>query len=236
MVAPPWASLSTADRRGLSLDRVLAALFDAGRRGADPPLEAEWSWPGARHPRDGGRLDQNRSAVLVALFEEAGETRVILTRRSSQLRTHTGQVSFPGGRIEPGERAVDAALREASEEVALDPREVRPSSWLRPVRTLTNRSLILPVVGALARRPSLEANPSEVARVFDVSLAELVADGAFRQGQWSARRADAPSEAAPPGAGVPVWLFAVAGEVVWGATARILTELAILSLRLPLPN
>jgi 8-oxo-dGTP pyrophosphatase MutT (NUDIX family) len=158
----------------------------------------------------------------VALFEEDGEARVVLTRRSAALRLHRGEVSFPGGRIERGESVTDAALREAAEEVGLAPGLVEPAGWLRPVVTFGSRSLIQPVVGTLEARPALVASPREVARVFDVALAELVADGVFHEERWQVPGHGVPGS---PDGSFPVWFFAAAGEIVWGATARILVDL-----------
>lgn len=147
------------------------------------------------------------------LFEEDGEARVVLTRRAATLRTHQGQVSFPGGRIDPGEDAVAAALREAFEEVALDPMSVRPVGYLEPTVTFAAGAPITPVVGALDVRPDLVPNPAEVDRAFDVALATLSA--AFREERWTVPGRDP----------FPVYFFEVATETVWGATARMLVSL-----------
>jgi 8-oxo-dGTP pyrophosphatase MutT (NUDIX family) len=163
------------------------------------------------------------AAVLVALFEEGAEARVVLTVRSDQLRSHTGEVAFPGGRLEDGEGVVEAALREAEEEVALDPAAVTVLGRLTPRPTISSGALMTPVVGELAGRPTLRANPGEVERVFDVALSELAADGVFHEEWWSIPgRSGAPGF---PDGEFPVWFFAVAGETVWGATARTLVEL-----------
>jgi 8-oxo-dGTP pyrophosphatase MutT (NUDIX family) len=162
------------------------------------------------------------AAVLVALFEEGGETRVVLTRRSSELRSHRGEVSFPGGRIDEGETPQMAALREATEEVALDPSTVELSGWLHPVLTFASGSLIMPVIGVMAGRPHLVASPAEVERVFDVALADLAADGVFHEERWSVPGRPVPRSA---DGSFPVWFFESAGEMIWGATARMLYEL-----------
>jgi 8-oxo-dGTP pyrophosphatase MutT (NUDIX family) len=162
----------------------------------------------------------------VALFEEAGEARVVLTRRSAELRTHRGQVSFPGGRMDEGEDARTAALREAHEEIGLDPGAVRVVGWLHPLFTLNAASFVLPVVGVLAERPALSPNPDEVARVFDVELADLVGDGVYHEETW-----DPYEEWSATGSEArQIWCFGVEDERVWGATARILHELALLAL------
>jgi 8-oxo-dGTP pyrophosphatase MutT (NUDIX family) len=172
------------------------------------------------------------AAVLAALFEEEGEARVVLTRRSPALRAHRGEVSFPGGRLEPGEEVVTGALREASEEVGLDPAGVALAGWLTPVVTFNSRSFIHPVVATLEGRPHLSPNPAEVARVVDVALADLVADGVFDEERWPLP----PGRPGPAGAAdgtFPVWFFRARGELVWGATARMLYELCCLTLGVP---
>lgn len=173
---------------------VLGALARSGRSLGDGPVAAP-------------------SAVLVALFEEDGEARVLLTRRSARLRTHRGQVSFPGGRLEVGEDAIAAAVREAREETGLDPALVRPVCYLARASAFSTGEPITPVVAALGSRPDLVANPDEVDRVFDASLADLAAG--FTEEWWS-----------EPGLGrFAMYFFSVETETVWGATARVLVDL-----------
>lgn len=220
----PWAGLEPVARRGISLARVEAALERAGRTGAVPA-----AGPGP-HPPGTGLLPgrPGPAAVLVALFEEEGEARTVLTRRSTALRTHRGEVSFPGGRVDPDEHVVAAACREAAEEVGMDEDSVRVFGWLRPVVTFSSGSLIVPVVAALPGPPHLVPNPAEVARVFDVSLAELAADGVFHEERWTVP--GRPVATTSPDGSFPVWFFDVAGETVWGATARMLYDLLCLVL------
>jgi 8-oxo-dGTP pyrophosphatase MutT (NUDIX family) len=138
------------------------------------------------------------------------------------MRTHKGEVSFPGGRLDGEEDPSAAALREAYEEVALDPGLVELVGWIHPVLTMVSGSLIMPVLATVAARPHLVASPVEVERVFDVSLAELADPGIFHEERWTI-----------PGRIIPgtddnsfaVWFFEVAGEMIWGATARMIHEL-----------
>lgn len=228
----PWAGLPAGERRGITLAAVLQRLDDAGQRG---PLPA----PGTVgdvltiSPGDRPGFDARTAAVLVALFEEAGEARVVLTRRSPALRSHRGEVSFPGGRIDDGEDAVAAALREADEEIGLRPGSATVAGWLHPVMTFASGSHITPVVATLATRPRLRASPAEVDRVFDVALADLAADGVFHEERWSVPGRPVPVS---PDGSFPVWFFEAADETIWGATARMLTELVCLALGMAAPG
>lgn len=200
---PPWASLPADDRRDIRVEQVRAALDRVGQL---EPIPAPF-----------GRIS---AAVLIPLFDEDGEARVILTRRASHLRSHRHEVAFPGGRIDPDETPLQAALREAEEEIALDVGQVEVLGQLPPLATLSSSSSITPFVGVLDERPELTPNPSEVERVFDVALADLLADGLFREERWDVPGAD----------NRPVYFFELDEDLVWGATARILYELLALVL------
>ncbi|HEY6472864.1 MAG TPA: CoA pyrophosphatase [Acidimicrobiales bacterium] len=220
---PPWADLPPERRASIGLAQVLNALAAAGQAGPAPDdvgtdgiFEAPVVGEAPSLPR------QVNSAVLAALFDEDGEARIVLTRRSVDLRTHQGQVSFPGGRIEPGEDPTAAALREAFEEVGLDPALVRTVGWLLPLLTMVSSSFILPVLGTLDARPQLQPNPSEVERIFDVSLADLADLTIFHEERW---RVPGRVIEGSDDNSFPVWFFEVAGEMIWGATARMLHEL-----------
>jgi 8-oxo-dGTP pyrophosphatase MutT (NUDIX family) len=220
---PPWAGLEPARRTSIGLDRVLAALDAAGQGGPAPadvasdaifeaPVVGETATPTLRV----------NAGVLAPLFEEDGEARVVLTRRSADLRTHQGQVSFPGGRLHEGEDAPTAALRETYEEVGLDPALVTTVGWLHPILTMVSASFVLPVLGTLTERPRLVPNPGEVERIFDVSLAELADPAIFSEERW--RIPGRVIEGSEDNS-FPIWIFEVSGELIWGATARMLYEL-----------
>lgn len=210
--APPWAHLPPGRQRGITVGAVRDAL---ARRGpARPPflLPREPALTEAvRLPMPAG----GPAAVLCALFDEAGEARVILTRRSSTMRSHTGEVSFPGGRLEGGEAPLAAALREAREEIGLDPSQVEILGALAPLATYRGQVVITPFVGVLAARPVLAPCAAEVERAFDVSLAELVSEGVYREEQWLV----------PADGYRAVSFFEVEGDTVWGATAWMLRQL-----------
>ncbi len=222
----PWADLPPARRSHISLGLVRSALDGDGR---DRLGHTREPWRAPAGVLAGGRP----AAVLVPLFEEDGESRVVLTVRSDQLRSHQGEVAFPGGRLDIGEDVVEAALREADEEVSLDSSSVTVIGQLTALPTVSSNTVMTPVVAALDRRPVLRANPAEVHRIFDVSLRELVADGAFHEEWWSVP--DRVDLSGFPVGEFPVWFFDVADETVWGATARTLMELICLVLKVPFP-
>jgi len=228
----PWSDLAREARTALTLALVEERLRTRRRHFSTSPL-----------PSDVGELrvvadDVERvitraSAVLVALFERDGETHVILTRRSAQLRSHRGEVSFPGGRSDRDEDPVTTALREAEEEVALHANQMVVVGWLSPLVTLASGSAIWPIVSTLGEEPVLVANPDEVERVFSVSLAELASEGTFLEERW--RRATTRPGADDEGF-FPISFFKVTHDVIWGATARILTELLCVALDVPWPD
>ena len=209
---------------------MVAALSEGGL------LRVSSEWSGDREPWRallGDEDEVRRAAVLVALFEEGGVARVVLTVRSDRLSTHGGEAAFPGGRLDPDEDVVHGALREAEEEVALDPATVTVVAALTPMPTVASNTVMTPVVATLPGRPRLVASPAEVVRVFDVALDDLVADGAFEEELWAVP--GRPGANGIPGEEFPVWFFDVAGETVWGATARTLVELLCLVLDVEAP-
>lgn len=222
---PPWERLTEAERSGIGVSRVLGALEALGQSGPVPAGIGSDRVLGPSILVNESYAPEVRSvnaAVLAVLFEEDGEARLVFTRRSSALRAHRGEVSFPGGRLDAGEDAASAAIREAYEEVALDPAEVTAVGWIHPVLTMVSGSLIMPVVATVPQRPHLVASPDEVARVFDVSLRDLAEPDIFHEERWSIPGREIPGS---PDNSFAVWFFEVEGEMIWGATARMIHEL-----------
>ena len=158
--------------------------------------------------------DATPAAALVLLFSRDDAPHVLLTVRAGRLARHAGQVSFPGGLIDPGESVREAALREAFEEVGLDPAAVRVMGALSPLYITVSDSALHPVVAIADTTPALCPAVDEVARLLPVPVARLAAPATLRRGtRW---REDLQCD-------VPY--FAVGGERVWGATAMVLGEL-----------
>ena len=153
------------------------------------------------------------AAVLIAITDRA-EPGLILTVRREDMRTHAGQVAFPGGRIDPGEEAIAAALREAEEEILLSPAEVEVIGVIEDYRTITGY-LVTPVLGVIPPDLPLEPHEREVADLFEAPLSFLI-DPANQQRRETL----------------------VAGEVrhyyeiiwndrrIWGATAAMIVNLS----------
>jgi 8-oxo-dGTP pyrophosphatase MutT (NUDIX family) len=161
------------------------------------------AFPEARH-----------SAVLIALVEGDRGAEVLLTRRSMSMRNHRGEISFPGGRMDPGETPVDTALREAHEEVGLDPELPTIVGELAHLSTVVSRSYIVPVVSVLPERPELAPRTAEVDRVLWTSIDDLTREGTYHLERWGQPPLDR-----------SLHFFELDDETVWGATAHMLVEL-----------
>jgi 8-oxo-dGTP pyrophosphatase MutT (NUDIX family) len=164
--------------------------------------------------------DARVSAVLIALVDGPDGAEVLLTRRSMHMRNHRGEISFPGGRLDPGETPVETALREAHEEVGLDPDIPIIVGELAHLNTIVSRSYIVPIVSVLDRRPDVEPLTGEVDRVMWTPVAELTRPGTYRMERWGRPPMDR-----------PLHFFELADETVWGATAHMLVDLFTCSSR-----
>jgi len=153
-----------------------------------------------------------RYAVLVPLYEdEAGTIRVVFTRRPEHMRTHPGDVVFPGGAIEGDEGPVEAAIREAWEEIRLPPDAVdRILGGLTPITTRNPERFIVPVVVRIDRPDMLVPDPTEVESIIEPPLSHLLEDDRWRTQDWF---------------GHELWFYEFEEGILWGATAFIVREL-----------
>lgn len=154
------------------------------------------------------------AAVLIPIIRREDALSVLLTERSADLKHHAGQVSFPGGRMDPGDRDLRAtALRETHEEVGIEPADVEIIGYLDPNPTVTGYA-VTPVVGLVELRRELVIDPIEVKSAFEVPLPFLLDE----DNQESSEREFA-------GVTVPIAEFNYGRYRIWGATAGILIEL-----------
>jgi 8-oxo-dGTP pyrophosphatase MutT (NUDIX family) len=157
--------------------------------------------------------DSRTAAGLLLLYPRDRDVAVPLTIRASGLARHAGQISLPGGATDPGETLSEAALREASEEIGVDPSAVRVLGELTPVHVLVSGFTLHPVVGVTDRRPDFVAAPGEVDEILEVSLDDLRDASRIRRGTRTRE-----------GVAVEYPYFDLLGHQVWGATAMILGE------------
>ena len=156
-----------------------------------------------------------RAAVLVPVYERNGEICAVFTRRRDHLRRHAGQISFPGGGEEPGDGDLIAtALRETTEEIGLHADAVTLLGALSPVSVRVSGFALYPFVGAIERPAQWMPAAAEVEAILELALAELARSYAVQTVRRAARNIVTPT-------------FDAGGELLWGATARILTDLLI---------
>lgn len=157
------------------------------------------------------------AAALVLVYPDQGRWFLPLTVRGAELRSHTGQVSLPGGSVDADESIEMAALREASEEIGVAPASVRLLGRLTPLHIPVSGFLLHPVVGVVDARPQFLPAAWEVARIIEVPVATLL-DAAVLKRERQVRQRDGRAVE------MDVPFFDVDGEKVWGATAMVLAE------------
>jgi len=193
---PSWAALTPAQRR-LSVVDLLPLV--------DPIATTEPGHVDGRPP----------AAILAPFYDGDDGATLILTRRAWHMRSHTGEVSFPGGRFETGDVNLRAtALRESHEEIALDPGLVDVVGQLPQLVTVSSPAAIVPYVGVLAERPLLVPSPDEVDGILEVSIEELLDPSIYREEIWTRGGVD-----------MEITFFELEGDTLWGATARMLRSL-----------
>jgi 8-oxo-dGTP pyrophosphatase MutT (NUDIX family) len=161
--------------------------------------------------------DARAAAALLLLYPLENGVAVPLTVRASSLARHAGQISLPGGATDEGETLAQAALREASEEIGVDPASVRVLGELTPVHVIVSGFTLHPVVGVTDARPVFQASPQEVDEILEVSLDDLRDASRIRVGTRLRE-----------GIAVEYPYFDLLGHQVWGATAMVLGEFVCL--------
>ena len=165
-------------------------------------------WRAGHYPED-ARI----AAALLLIYPGDDGPSVALTVRASGLARHAGQVSLPGGACDPGETLAETALREATEEIGVDPATVSVLGELTPVHVLVSGFTLHPVVGVTHARPAFVAAPGEVEEIVEVSLAKLRDASHIRRGTRVRE-----------GVAIEYPYFDLGGHHVWGATAMVLGE------------
>ena len=156
-------------------------------------------------------------AALLLVYPHDQTLQIALTVRGSELRNHTGQVSLPGGRVDEGETFEAAALREATEEIGVDPATVELLGRLTPLHIPVSGYLLHPIVGYTSMRPAFQRAEWEVARIIEAPVS-MLSDPAAVKREIRTRVVKGQS------IDVDVPYFDVDGEKVWGATAMVLAE------------
>ena len=199
-------AVGVARRADLLGDADALAGYLRGRLRAHPVLDPLTS------PQPGARV----AAVLAPLYAVEGRPHLLFTRRTPHLRAHSGEISFPGGGYELADPTLEmTALREAAEELALDPAGVEVLGPLPPVFAVVSNYLVMPFVGWLGEgMPRLRPNPHEVAEVIEAPLAALADPAIFHEETWMR------GEVARS-----VLFYDLGPHRIWGLTGRILSTL-----------
>jgi 8-oxo-dGTP pyrophosphatase MutT (NUDIX family) len=210
----------TADPRAAMIPRDAAAFRALAHEKLDAELRADALPP---HPRasdfalNGGPpphlAPPRAAAVLTPIVVRPEGLRVLLTLRAGHLRAHSGQVAFPGGKVDSGETPLQAALREAGEEIGLEAGYIEPLGWLDPYLTGTGFR-IAPLVALVRPGFALRLNPHEVADAFETPLDFLMdeANHAIHEREWG-------------GGKRRYYAMSHGKRYIWGATAGILRNL-----------
>jgi 8-oxo-dGTP pyrophosphatase MutT (NUDIX family) len=203
---------SPAVLRALAQRKLRRSLSLAELEGAAPSGISDHV-PGRQSGEPAKLTPLRPAAVLLPIVDRPGGLSVLLTLRAADLRAHSGQVAFPGGKIDPGETPCEAALREAHEEIGLQARFVEPLGWLDPYFTGTGFR-VAPLVALIEPSFGLTVNKLEVDEVFETPFDFLMdaANHRLEEREWQGRLRR-------------YYAIPHEGRYIWGATAGILRNL-----------
>lgn len=189
-------------------ERLSATLPGVAAQIPFAPFPASPGWRAGEFP-----VDARVAAALLCLYPTETGVAIPLTVRASTLARHAGQISLPGGATDPGETLAEAALREASEEIGVEPAAVRVLGELTPIHVLVSGFTLHPVVGITDTRPAFRPAPGEVDAIVEVPLEHLQDASRIRTGTRQRE-----------GVEVQYAYLDLGGHQVWGATAMVLGE------------
>ena len=154
------------------------------------------------------------AAVLLLVFEREGECHILFTKRSDKVPHHKGEISFPGGTVDPDDRDfLHTALREGTEEIGLDSRDVTILGRLDDIFTVTTGFIITPYVGIIPHPYPFQVNRDEISELIFLPLRALGEESQVKTSRvtWEGKK-------------IVLYDFHVRGHIIWGATARILKQ------------
>jgi len=182
---------------------------------AHEPLRATPT--GMIKPKFDHSLPPKLGSVMILLYQDGEQIKFPLTKRHEYLGAHGGQVSLPGGKAEPGETAIETALRETEEEIGVSAQQIKVIGQLSQFFVMPSNFMVIPVIGFVEQRPVYQAQQSEVVRIIEGNLSDLIQPDAIRTKEIVAAKMY--PMLAPH--------FEIEGEIVWGATAMMLNELRV---------
>lgn len=196
----------------------IRAGMQAGLPGADAHEILRAKPAGKLFPNFEHKLPPKQGSVLILLYEEGGVVKFPLIKRPTYPGTHSGQVSLPGGKIEPDESVFQAAIRETHEEIGVTQNDIEIIGRLSDFNVLPSNFIVSPVVGIINYVPKFSPDVREVEKIILANLPELLQDDAIKEKEILA-------------AGIYPMIaphFLIENEIVWGATAMMLNEFRML--------
>ncbi len=193
-------------------------MLEIGLKGPLPGLKAQLKM--VTKPRPGNKVYQEveeaalKAGVLILLYPWKNRLHLVFTRRTERVEFHQKQVSFPGGRQEQGESFEETAIREAQEELGINPESIQVLGKLTPLYIPPSNYCIYPIVASTSTRPDFRPFSQEVAEVIEVPLDHLLDSQNVKREMWTYE-----------GAQIEVPFYSFEEHKIWGATSMVLAEL-----------